>query len=433
MKTTLPLIISLIALVQPLAAKGRRDRQAVDPPAVESHHKVQIALLLDTSSSMDGLIDQAKTQLWKVVNTFIDARRDGVAPFVEVALFEYGNNNQPVGSHYIRQIQPLTRDLDEVSKQITALTTNGGEEYCGAVIQRAITDLTWDKDPKTYKAIFIAGNEPFTQGPVDPREACKESYAKGIIVNTIHCGPRDTGMSGSWHDGAAIAGGKFMVIDQDRAVCHIPAPQDKKISDLGIELNKTYLDYLRVLSREADRLSHLVENVLAFSRIERGNARSNVREVPVGELLEQSRERLEARLATAGLHLEMDTHSTTPVRADTAAVEHILFNLIDNAAKYASNRSPAIVKIQTRDLSNKVEILVTDHGPGIAPAEMSRIFRAFHKSAREAAESQPGVGLGLALSRRLAREQGGGLTCQTPPPHSPGACFILQLPRTTSS
>lgn len=243
MKTTLPLIVSLITLAQPLSGKGRRDRPPVDPPAAEAHHKVQIALLLDTSSSMDGLIDQAKTQLWKVVNTFVDARRDGVAPFVEVALFEYGNNNQPVGSHYIRQIQPLTRDLDEVSKQITALTTNGGEEYCGAVIQRAITDLTWDKDPKTYKAIFIAGNEPFTQGPVDSREACKESYAKGVIVNTIHCGPRDTGMSGSWHDGAAIAGGKFMVIDQDRAVCHIAAPQDKKISDLGIELNKTYLGY----------------------------------------------------------------------------------------------------------------------------------------------------------------------------------------------
>jgi signal transduction histidine kinase len=188
-------------------------------------------------------------------------------------------------------------------------------------------------------------------------------------------------------------------------------------------------DYLRVLSREADRLSHLVENVLAFSRIERGNARSNVREIPVGELLEQSRERLEARLSTAGLGLEMETSSTTPVRADTAAVEHILFNLIDNAAKYAAHSTPAMVRIQTRDSSNKVEILITDHGPGIAPAEMSRIFRAFHKSAREAAETQPGVGLGLALSRRLAREQGGDLICQAPLPQTPGARFLLRLPR----
>ena len=241
MKTTLTVIIGLATCLQPLSAKGRRDRPPVDPSP--GKNKVQIALLLDTSNSMDGLIDQARTQLWKVVNTFIDARRDGEAPFVEVALFEYGNNNQHVGNHYIRQVQPLTRDLDEISKQMFALKTNGGEEYCGAVIQRALTDLTWDTSPKTYKAIFIAGNEPFTQGPVEPRQACKDGYSKGIIVNTIHCGSRDEGISGSWHDGAALAGGKFMIIDQDRPVCHVDAPQDKKISDLGLELNKTYLGY----------------------------------------------------------------------------------------------------------------------------------------------------------------------------------------------
>jgi hypothetical protein len=241
MKTTLPLVIGILTLLQPLSAKDRRDHPPVDPSP--GKNKVQIALLLDTSNSMDGLIDQAKTQLWKVVNTFIDARRDGEAPFVEVALFEYGNNNQHVGNHYIRQVQPLTRDLDEISKQMFALKTNGGEEYCGAVIQRAMADLTWDTNPRTYKAIFIAGNEPFTQGPVDPRQACKDGFSKGVIINTIHCGSRDEGISGSWHDGAALAGGKFMIIDQDRPVCHIDAPQDKKIADLGIELNKTYLGY----------------------------------------------------------------------------------------------------------------------------------------------------------------------------------------------
>jgi K+-sensing histidine kinase KdpD len=125
----------------------------------------------------------------------------------------------------------------------------------------------------------------------------------------------------------------------------------------------------------------------------------------------------------------MDASNITKVRADTAAVEHILFNLIDNAAKYASHSSPAIVEIQTRSSRSNVEILITDHGPGISPAEISRIFRAFHKSAREAAESQPGVGLGLALSRRLAREQGGDLCCESPSPQGPGACFILRLPR----
>lgn len=183
--------------------------------------------------------------------------------------------------------------------------------------------------------------------------------------------------------------------------------------------------YLSVLSREADRLSHLVENVLAFSRIERGNARSNVREIAVGALLEQSRERLEARLASAGLRLEMDGSCPLRVRVDTAAVEHILFNLIDNAAKYAAGGEPPVVTIHTRAAGRFVEILACDHGPGIPKSEHGRIFRAFHKSAHEAAESKPGVGLGLALSRRLARSQGGDLECHGT---KQGSCFVLRLP-----
>jgi hypothetical protein len=251
MKTPLILVCGLLsAFIQPLVGRDHHFHPPADPPP--SHppvdpsplqNKIQIALLLDTSNSMDGLIVQAKTQLWKVVNTFIDARRDGVAPVVEVALYEYGNNNQCVGNHYIRQVHGLTRDLDEISKQLFALSTNGGDEYCGAVIQRALADLTWDPNPKIYKVIFIAGNEPFTQGPVEPRQACRDALSKGILINTIHCGSREGGVAGAWHDGAALGGGKYMVIDQDRPVCHIQAPQDNKISELGIELNNTYLGY----------------------------------------------------------------------------------------------------------------------------------------------------------------------------------------------
>ncbi len=191
--------------------------------------------------------------------------------------------------------------------------------------------------------------------------------------------------------------------------------------------------YLRVLAREADRLSHLVENVLAFSRIERGNARSNVREAELGELLESLRQRFEARLATAGLTLVLPAaHGNDAaqkpalrVRADLAAVEHILFNLIDNAAKYAAAGTPPEVEIHAFAEGRWVVIQVSDHGPGIPPSEHSRVFQAFHKSAREAAESQPGVGLGLALSRRLARAQGGDLVVADA---ATGARFLLRLP-----
>jgi hypothetical protein len=243
------LTLSVTSLI--VQAKDRRVEPTQDKPTVEAKekpevdgkNKIQIALLLDTSNSMDGLIDQAKTQLWKVVNTFIEAERGGEAPFVEVALYEYGNNSNAVGNDWIRLVTPLTRDLDDLSGKLFALKTNGGEEYCGAVIQRALGDLAWDDNPKTYKAVFIAGNEPFTQGRVDARSASKEALAKGIIINTIHCGNRQEGINGAWHDGAALGGGDFLVIDQDKVVAHVEAPQDKRIAQLNLEMNQTYLGY----------------------------------------------------------------------------------------------------------------------------------------------------------------------------------------------
>jgi signal transduction histidine kinase len=187
-------------------------------------------------------------------------------------------------------------------------------------------------------------------------------------------------------------------------------------------------DYLRVLSREADRLAHLVENVLSFSKIERGSARSQVREMKIFDLLSPMHERLESRLATANLKLEMDLSSELAarlVKVDAAAVEHILFNLIDNAAKYAAASDPPKVEIRVSTDRHLLEIAVADYGPGIPVSERRRIFRAFHKSASEAAESRPGVGLGLALSRRLAKSLGGGLDCVD---SVKGACFVLRLP-----
>src|ERR1700752_4765296 len=74
---------------------------------------VQIAILLDTSGSMEGLIEQAKGQLWKVCNEFIKARQNGAPPEVQVGLYEYGKSSLSQESGWIRQIQPLTTDLDK--------------------------------------------------------------------------------------------------------------------------------------------------------------------------------------------------------------------------------------------------------------------------------------------------------------------------------
>ena len=206
---------------------------------------VQIAILLDNSGSMSGLIAQAKTQLWSIVNEFISAKQDGKAPRVQVALFEYGINSLPAETGYIRQLSPLTDDLDKLSEQLFAISQKsaGSDEYCGWVIRDAVEKLAWDHSPKTYKAIFIAGNEPFTQGPVKYTVACKAAITKGIVVNTIHCGSEAEGVAGMWKDAASLSDGRFLLINHNAEVAAIPAPQDKAIAELNSKLNTTYVAY----------------------------------------------------------------------------------------------------------------------------------------------------------------------------------------------
>jgi hypothetical protein len=205
--------------------------------------KVQIAILLDTSSSMDGLINQTREQLWKIVNTFAQAKQDGKKAKLELALYEYGNDGLSSEGGYIRQVSPLSQNLDSISEQLFALRTNGGSEYCGMVIQKAVDQLEWSKNPHDLKIIYIAGNEPFTQGPVDFHKSVKSAIEKGIVVNTIHCGDERAGIDGQWKAAAALADGSFLTIDQNRVVETIPTPQDKELARLGEELNKTYVGY----------------------------------------------------------------------------------------------------------------------------------------------------------------------------------------------
>lgn len=182
--------------------------------------------------------------------------------------------------------------------------------------------------------------------------------------------------------------------------------------------------YFRTLRREADRLSHLVENVLAFSRIERRPTTPTLKSLAAAQLFEDMRERFEERLEGAGMTLVVDAPEDLRLKGDPTAIEHVLFNLVDNAAKYAAGGDPPEVHLSAEAVGNEVEILVRDFGPGIPESECKEVFRAFHKSAQEAAETRPGVGLGLALSKRLAQGIGGTLKCRRP---SKGVCFVLAL------
>ncbi len=204
---------------------------------------IKVALLLDTSNSMDGLINQAKTQLWEIVNELSYAKCGTLQPNLEIALYEYGNSNLPAREGYIRQVLQFSSDLDKISEKLFSLTTNGGNEFCGQVILSSIQELSWSKNTKDLQLLFIAGNEPFTQGKINYKDAIADAKEKGIVVNTIFCGNYSNGVSGMWKDGADLGNGDYLTINSDKKLVHIVTPYDDEIIILNKKLNDTYIYY----------------------------------------------------------------------------------------------------------------------------------------------------------------------------------------------
>ncbi|WBU88091.1 vWA domain-containing protein [Cellulophaga omnivescoria] len=205
---------------------------------------VKVALLLDTSNSMDGLINQAKAQLWDIVNKFSYVKCGNEdRPQLQIALYEYGNSSIEKQDGYIKQVIGFSTDLDEISEKLFSLTTNGGDEYCGEAISTSIKDLDWGKNPDNLKMIFIAGNEPFNQGKINYKDATLDAKEKGIIVNTIFCGDYNQGANSHWKSGAQLTGGEYIVINHNKKVIHIDTPYDDVIITLNKKLNKTYVSY----------------------------------------------------------------------------------------------------------------------------------------------------------------------------------------------
>jgi signal transduction histidine kinase len=191
-------------------------------------------------------------------------------------------------------------------------------------------------------------------------------------------------------------------------------------------------EYVEKLQAEARRLAHLVENVLFYARLDGGRAGAVLEDVELGAFLAEVGPRLAERAERAGQHVEVAPAGRPIVaRVDRSALEQVLVNLVDNACRYASAAQPPVIEVAASGNDGRVLLRVRDHGPGLTPADRKRLFRPFSKSDREAADSAPGVGLGLALSRRLMRAQGGDLKLDEAV--TGGAGFVVSLPAGVSS
>ncbi len=245
---TLKKLMTLACFITIFACKADINKEIAEVVPSEivkpiKKHYIQVALLLDTSNSMDGLIDQAKAQLWEIVNELSYAKCRNERPNLQIALYEYGNDRLAERDGYLRKILGFTEDLDEISKELFSLTTYGGSEYCGTVIKASLEKLDWQKNNDDLKMIFIAGNEPFNQGKVNYKDAALQAKEKNVVVNTIFCGEYLHGVNTYWKDGAQLAYGNYMAINQNAQTVHVPSPYDDIIIQLNIRLNGTYIPY----------------------------------------------------------------------------------------------------------------------------------------------------------------------------------------------
>ncbi|MEG5058708.1 hypothetical protein QUB60_11660 [Microcoleus sp. A2-C5] len=215
------------------------------PTAAFAKAKIQIAILLDSSNSMDGLIDQTRNQLWQIVNFLTKVTKDGEVPELQVALYHYGNDSLPSEEGFVRLLTGFTPELDVVSEKLFSIKTNGGQEYAGWVIRSAMQQLNWSKDPADFRVIFIAGNEPFDQGPIVWTQSVNLAVKGDTLVNTIYCGSAESQERQLWASGATVAKGSHFNINQNQAIVVIKSPFDDQISTFNTKLNQTYIPYGR--------------------------------------------------------------------------------------------------------------------------------------------------------------------------------------------
>lgn len=214
---------------------------SVPPVAPLVSRDVDLAICLDTSGSMSGLIEATKQKLWAMVNDLALAEP---LPRLRVALLTFGNNGHSPENGWVSIDAGLTEDLDRISERLFALSTDGGEEYVGRVVHTAVTGLEWSTSPGALKLIVVAGNESADQDPlVRYSAASAAAIGRDIMVNAIYCGNPTDELAPIWREVAKLADGQFASIDQDTGTVTVVTPFDVELASLSTALTATYVPF----------------------------------------------------------------------------------------------------------------------------------------------------------------------------------------------
>lgn len=225
------------ALLLPAALACGGDYGAPPPP-----RDVDLVICLDTSGSMEGLIDAARKKLWDVCSLLGQARP---TPRLRVALFQYGGDEGAERGHVVRHTD-LTTDLDTVYEKLGTLRAQGSDERVGRVLHEALHGLAWSPTPGALRVILVAGNESADQDREHPfRELAKQALQQNAVVHAVYCAREgeEPGVLESWRELARWGGGELAPISLDRAALQVETPHDAELIRLGAALNATYIPF----------------------------------------------------------------------------------------------------------------------------------------------------------------------------------------------
>jgi hypothetical protein len=203
---------------------------------------VDVVICIDTSGSMNDLLDSTRARIWDVVNELAKMKP---TPELRVGLLSFGAEQGTERDGWIVRHLDLTEELDSVYSALMSLTIGGSEEYVGRVLNEAIDGMSWSRNRGALRVIFVAGNESADQGAEshDFRVATRAARDRGIIVNALFAGNREQGVVEGWHEVAKGGDGNFSAIDASRGTIQIATPQDERLLQLNGLLNTTYVPY----------------------------------------------------------------------------------------------------------------------------------------------------------------------------------------------
>jgi len=186
--------------------------------------------------------------------------------------------------------------------------------------------------------------------------------------------------------------------------------------------------YLDTLKDESERLSAMVENVLTHARLEQRGGTGRLEPLTLEGLLARVTPPLYRHAEASGFTLDVrcEPPGASPVEVDAASIGQVLRNLVDNAGKYGRNGAGSTVDLSVQLQNGSLIMKVRDQGPGVPEGQARSIFDPFDRGKRDPTDPNPGIGLGLSISRGLARDMRGDVTLESTP--GQGACFRLEVP-----